>query len=118
MRHLVFAGFTGLMLVSTGSLAADKLGDCRRLYDKDPDTVIGACSPLINSGKLSRDDLSSAYYIRGRAFQKKNELESAISDFSHAIQLDPKSGALSSRASAYEAQGKLKEAINDLTLGI
>jgi tetratricopeptide (TPR) repeat protein len=118
MRHLVFAGFTGLMLVSTGSLAAEKLGDCRRLYDKDPDTVIGACSPLINSGKLSRDDLSSAYYIRGRAFQKKNELESAISDFSHAIQLDPKSGALSSRASAYEAQGKLKEAINDLTLGI
>jgi len=63
-----------------------------------------------------------AYYSRGLAYEKKNQLESAIKDFTEAIRFDVDINiswhAFSMRGKAYYEQNKLKEAVDDYSMAI
>jgi tetratricopeptide (TPR) repeat protein len=50
---------------------------------------IEACSRLINSDTLDRDDLENAYVHRGFAYGFMGKDEEAVLDFTHAIQILP-----------------------------
>jgi tetratricopeptide (TPR) repeat protein len=55
-----------------------------------PDVQLQACSAVIQSGKLTRENLAAAYTNRGLVFERKRDLERAIANYYEAIRLDPK----------------------------
>ena len=82
--------------------------------DAKPDLTIQSCSYLIQSGKLSGADLSSALNNRGSAYEVEGNHELAIQDFNQSIGLNPASAkSLYRRGSAYYAKGDYDHAIQD-----
>ena len=62
---------------------------------------------------------SKAYYNRGIAYANQKKYDLAISDFSKAIELDPKDAlAYINRGIAYKAQNKYDQAIADYTVSV
>jgi tetratricopeptide (TPR) repeat protein len=64
-----------------------------------PDERVAACTTIIRSGRDSGRNLALSYFYRGLAWDKKGELEIALSDFHEAIRID------GSFAAAYNARG-------------
>lgn len=81
MFKVLLVGLT-LVIGATWALAEARQ-DC--LTSKDADRRIRGCSDLIRGD--SRDAL--AYYKRGVAYDEKGELDSAIADYSKAIEINP-----------------------------
>jgi tetratricopeptide (TPR) repeat protein len=69
----------GLDDIKTGNVSAAR-GD----YDK----AIRLYTKAIESGKLSQENLSIAYYNRGLARRKKGDYDKAIADFTKAIEIN------------------------------
>jgi tetratricopeptide (TPR) repeat protein len=84
----------------------------------DPGRAIPACTSIIDTGGAATI-LGNAYYGRGLAHFKRNELDAALDDYGHVIALDPKNpvGYLS-RANTFSARGDLDKAIADFNLAI
>jgi tetratricopeptide (TPR) repeat protein len=79
--------------------------------DSSPGAVIPACDDLIES------DLNhaQAYQARGTASYKLGDYERAVADYSASLAIDQKYiRAYYNRGLAWEADGKLKNALNDL----
>jgi tetratricopeptide (TPR) repeat protein len=75
---------------------------------------IAACDQLINSGQLHGRDLVAHLINRGSWLQSKHQYQRAITDFSSAIAIDPKSSApYGLRGIAYESIGDFSGAIAD-----
>ena len=55
----------------------------------EPETVIAACTRLIESGQFAGHDLAVFHYDRGIAHKNNKDFDRAISDYSEAIRLDP-----------------------------
>jgi len=90
-------------------MAEDK-HDC--LGHKDDNVRIQGCSALIIHDP--RDAV--AFYNRGLAYVAKDEIDSAIADYTRAIELNPNYGpAIEARASAYARKGDYIRAIADVT---
>ena len=80
----------------------------------DPDLRIGACTWLLNSGRLAEKSISSAYNNRGNAYRRKGQYDRAIADHTQAIKLNPKyAGAYNNRGYAYDGKGEYDRAIAD-----
>jgi len=82
--------------------------------DSKGDAAIAACTRQIQDKNTTEDDLTSAYYNRGVHYMNKNhatraDLLQAVSDFTAAIRLDPKSGG------TYYARGITYKALGDKT---
>ena len=45
-----------------------------------PDLRIGACTWLLNSGRLAQKDIPSAFFRRGYAYEKKGQYDRALMD--------------------------------------
>jgi lipoprotein NlpI len=76
--------------------------------------VIEACTAVIQSGKLSGQQLASAYNNRGIAYGRKRDFDRAIADYNEAINLDPKHvSAYNNRGVAYDRKGDFDRAIAD-----
>ena len=76
-----------LVLGGGGSAWPDDFDDCN--WFPSVDKKIAACTRLIKSGRLSNEDLATAYNHRGDAYDDKGQLDLAIADFSRAIEIDP-----------------------------
>ena len=61
--------------------------DCTR--PSEPETVIAACTRLIESGQFTSRNLAIFHFDRGIAHKNKKDFERALSDYSEAIRLDP-----------------------------
>ena len=96
MQRILFVGFLliSLMVCLTSSAWAGGLDDfdagLAAAKGGDYDKAIRLYTKAIESGELSRENLSIAYYNRGIAWGKKGDYGKAIADFSKAIELDPK----------------------------
>lgn len=76
-----------------------------RLKLGDAQGAINDLSDLLSENDVDRVQL---YYSRGQAYQRMNEMEKAIEDFSSALDLAPR------HADCYRARGNIHETRNDL----
>lgn len=68
---------------------------------------------------IQLDGTSGDYFNRGQAYNKKGDLENAISDYTQAIQLNPHDYTVYiCRGIAYYKKGDLDRAIKDYTKSI
>jgi Flp pilus assembly protein TadD len=82
--------------------------------DPAPDLRIGACTALIQSGKLAAINVPIAFSKRGDWYIAKGDYDRAIADYSEAIQLGPKyANAYHNRGSAYANKKEYGRAIDD-----
>jgi tetratricopeptide (TPR) repeat protein len=83
----------------------------------NPDRIIGACTAIIQSGRLNeqREALSTVYQARAAGFSQYSQFDLALGDFDRAVSLSPTSpNALYNRAVALERKGDFDQAIRDL----
>ena len=67
----------------------------------DDDKIIASCSPLIDSDKTGQPDRIKALVARAGAYDRKEQLDRAIGDFTTLVRLDPE------RADAFNTRGEL-----------
>jgi lipoprotein NlpI len=84
--------------------------------DEDPLAVLTA---TIERGGMGKADLAALYNSRGSAFAGRNELDSAVADFTQAIALRPDYvDAYANRAGAYFAEARFDPALADYTAAL
>jgi lipoprotein NlpI len=98
-----------------GPAAAQSLAQqwqwCR---DDESDRLIRACTAVIRSSRDSPDNLSRAFFNRGRAWSDKGEFDRAIQDFDQALRIDPNyADAFNNLGVAYAGKGQTNRAIED-----
>jgi len=78
--------------------------------------AIRRLTQAIDSGELSQENLSIAYYNRGNAWSNKGKYNRAIADYTKAIEIDPEyADAYHNRALAWKSKGRwyYKKAVAD-----
>jgi tetratricopeptide (TPR) repeat protein len=82
-----------------------------------PDRVIGACTAIIQSGRIfdKPTALSAVHEARALAYSRYAALDLALKDLDRAVELNPTNAAtLYNRAVALERKGDLDQSIRDL----
>jgi tetratricopeptide (TPR) repeat protein len=80
------------------------------------DTAIKGCDAVIGE---TLKNLANAYYFRASAKFGKSDFDGAITDYGHALQVDPSDpDYLNARASAYEAKKDTDKALADYNAAI
>jgi tetratricopeptide (TPR) repeat protein len=75
---------------------------------------IDACTPPIQSGQLSGQDLAYLLGFRGADYSQVGQYQRAIQDYDQAIQLEPGDSSLFyQRGNAYRRLGQYQRAIQD-----
>jgi len=78
------------------------------------EAALAACTQVIASGLYTGHVLAAFYYDRGLEYKNRGDIDSAISDYNKAIELDPAIGtAFDARGHAYEDKGEFERAIAD-----
>jgi lipoprotein NlpI len=72
---------------------------CEKNFATNPDLALPHCTALVESRRLSQEDLASAFIFRGVAYTNKGDFDRAIQDFDQAIRLQP------NRADAFNSMG-------------
>ena len=95
----------------------------RRCVDPLGDPVLraGACTWLLQSGRIAEDNIPIALYNRGIARSQTGDYDRAIEDYSGVLRIRPDAyKALSNRGGAWYKKGDYDRAIEDYTavLGI
>jgi len=108
----------GIALCATASIAAaDDRSVCGSVPPKSD--AVGACSRVIASSHTSDHDRALAYSFRGDAERAKDDMTSAIADYSEALTLLPNLiPALNGRGIAYLNSGDNARAIADFDLAV
>ena len=76
-----------LLALGSGLAVADEKEDCA---GGDIEKRLEGCTAIIDTGKLTDQDMAFAYINRGDALFAKNDYYQAIDDFGKAIELYPK----------------------------
>jgi tetratricopeptide (TPR) repeat protein len=85
----------------------------------DFDEAIRLYTKAIESGELSREDLSNAYFNRGVSWYNKGDYDKAIADYSKAIEINPEwSRCYYYRGNVWGTKGDYDRAIADFTKAI
>jgi len=88
LKLLSGATAVGLLIAAGPSSAgADAVADCNQRENRD--LRIRGCTALIQSGKLSPENVALAYHLRGTAYRDKGDLERAFTDYDEALRRDP-----------------------------
>lgn len=74
----------------------------------DQDRTVTLCSVLIDNGKTEKSDRIKALIARAAAYDRKNMIDRAISDYDGALRLDP------AQADVHNARGELLRKKGDL----
>ena len=108
-----FFAITGILVALAGVMVW-LLGRRFRMIDDDSfEEEMAAYDSIINGDAKSASD----FYERGCAFLIKEDFESAIADFTRALELNPDLYQVyRDRSDAYRRKGDLDAAIDDLTL--
>lgn len=87
--------------------------DCSQ--DKDNELALRGCAAVIADPKSTKPHRADAYYNRGNAYYRDNKFDEAISDYGHAIELNPRfTNAYFNRSRGYEKKKQTAPAIADL----
>jgi lipoprotein NlpI len=118
MRAIVLAAV--LTNALSGAAAAQNLAQqWAWCHDDDSDRLIRGCSAVIRSGHETPENLSRAYFNRGRAYSDKGQYNLAILDFDRAVRLDPEyPDAFNGRGIAYAGMGQSERALQDFDQAI
>lgn len=100
-------------LVCAGTVAwADAKSDCAQ--GQDQDRRIKGCTQYIQLNPPDKKDLAIAHHNRAAAYLSKGDGNSAITDYTKAIEIDSKyASAYTNRSAAYFKQGDYERAIAD-----
>jgi tetratricopeptide (TPR) repeat protein len=105
---------TAGLVVADGSAGAQSNDRQDCLSPAPPDTVIAACSRLIESQKLSPLELSRAHLHRAAAERNEGQFDAAFRDTDAALRLDPESvDAHMLRSTIYRTKKDLDAAIRE-----
>ena len=108
----------GIALCATASIAAN-LVIVHDVEQPPKSDAVGACSRVIASSHTSDHDRALAYSFRGDAERAKDDMTSAIADYSEALTLLPNLiPALNGRGIAYLNSGDNARAIADFDLAV
>jgi len=111
MVCVTYSGCSGGVHDIKAGIAAANKGD----FDK----AIELFTRAIESGELSRENRSIAYYNRGRARGEKGNYDKAIADFDRALEINPTlAEAYGNRGIAWYLKGDYDKAIIDYTKAI
>jgi lipoprotein NlpI len=92
---------------------------CEKNVSINPDLALQHCTALVESGKLSEENLAKALIFRGFAYRSKGDYDRAIHDFDQAIRLKPDfANAFNNRGIAYDYKGNYDRAIQDFDQAI
>ena len=80
----------------------------------DDDKIIAACGVLVDNEKTVRADRIKALIARGGAFDRKDQVDRAISDYDVALRLDPAlSDIFNARGELWRKKGDRPRALQD-----
>jgi tetratricopeptide (TPR) repeat protein len=113
LRGLIFLGFSACAMAAWPTSAwADDVALCNQSEAK-PDEGIAACTRLLERPGV---DVDTVYFNRARGWSKKGVLDSAIEDYTTAIQRNPKNtDALLNRGVVWYRKSEFDRAITDFT---
>jgi len=92
---IAFVGLATAVLAAgapVGSVVAqtqEQLDRCEGKDDPPVDLMISECTEVIQSGKLTGNNLAIIFNNRGNAYQMQREYDRAIADYDQAIRLAP-----------------------------
>ena len=90
---------------------ADPLGDL--------DLRIGACTWLLQSGRIAEGSVLVVFHSRGNAWYQKGEADRAIADYTAALRIEPDDvDALYNRGVAWNEKGAFDRAVEDYTAAL
>lgn len=111
-------GFLLLALMATSASAgmSDDLARCTAAKDY---AAASACTRVMDSGRLPREQMYIGHFNRGTAYRRAAEPEKAITDFTKVLQLKPGfARAYEARGMAHDDAGDIEKALADLDAAI
>jgi lipoprotein NlpI len=103
-----------LLASSCSAQLASDAQKCEKNVTNNPDLALEGCTALIESGRLSEEDVFKVLIIRGVAYRNKGNYNQAIQDFDKAIRLKPDvAEAFNNRGVTYDYKGDYERAIQD-----
>lgn len=115
-RHAGWATIAAVFViaVSTNAVYADMAADletCENGHDNPP-AQVAACTNIIEAGRS--ENLAVAYFLRGHAFYRQRQFDSAIADVTRYLAFFPDSAAAYvNRGAAYNEKGENDNAMAD-----
>ncbi len=99
---LLSGGFLLLVVMASGAQAGmnQDLSSCTAAKNRAAAT---ACTRVMDSGRLPREQMYIGYFNRGTAFRRAGDFDKAVSDFTKVLELKP------GFARAYEARGMTED---------
>ena len=86
--------------------------------EKD-DEIIAVCDALIDNDKTERADRLKALLARGAAYQRRDDIDRAIVDYSDALRIDPKlADIFNTRGELYRGKGDRPRALADFSAAL
>ena len=80
----------------------------------DDDKIIAACGVLVDNDKTVKADRIRALIARGGAFDRRDQIDRAISDYDVALRLDPAlSDVFNARGELWRKKGDRPRALHD-----
>ncbi len=114
MRTLRMLIWTAALCAIAAPAVAASRGNWDACKADDPDQSIAACTRIIQGRGETAKNSAIARRYRGLAYQRKDDLDRAIADYSEAIRLDPKyAEAYYGRGLTYRNKGDVERAIAD-----
>ncbi len=102
------------LLVWSSAALSDEIDDCNT--SSDYARVIKGCTSLISGGNLNRRNAIRAFKKRASAYSETGNFDSAISDYTMALEFDPKAElTYAFRGEMYGKKADFEAAIRDLT---